>query len=86
MYLSEDFHETPWVLHKDIIALEKIIGKYQYIYTKSFPIHDYGPFLKEEVKLLSTISDRLGNFIAYQNMRKAFAKAKTTPRSKANRP
>ena len=43
-------------------------------YTTEKPYIDFGPFLKEEQKLLRTIADRLGHYILHRNLQTIFKK------------
>jgi pyruvate,water dikinase len=69
---SPDFKVSPWVIVADIIAQDKVDGQLFVYYTEELPPADEGPFLKEEVKLINTIADRLGHFVMYHRMKQAF--------------
>jgi hypothetical protein len=69
---SLDFKTSPWVIVADIIAQDKVDGQLFVYYTEELPPADEGPFLKEEVKLIDTIADRLGHFVMYHRMKQAF--------------
>ena len=56
---SNNFISTDWVLKNDIILQDEIVGNINVYYTKERPVLDEGPFLKEERKLLKTISSRM---------------------------
>ncbi len=67
-YVSNDFHETPWFLTANIKVQEMTVGKIEVFYTTAMPASDSGPFLKEEVRLIETIAERVGGFIQHQNL------------------
>ncbi len=71
-YKSSNFRETEWVQMANIIVLDDVIGTLWVYYIMEMPAADFGPFLKEETKLIGTIAERLGNFIAHQKMRRVF--------------
>ncbi|MBD3218015.1 MAG: pyruvate, phosphate dikinase [candidate division Zixibacteria bacterium] len=70
---SDDFEQTEWELSTDVRIQDKVIGRISVYYTKSMPTFDYGPFLKEEKKLIGTIAERLGHFIMYHEMKHMFS-------------
>lgn len=72
IYLTSDFEETKWVITSDIIVQDKIVGRISVFYLKEAPQSDFGPFLKEEKKLLDTIAERLGHFILHQKLKNVF--------------
>ena len=72
IYTSVNFKETEWVLSVDIKTQDHIIGSINIYYKENRPNADVGPFLKEEVKLAKTISNRIGNFILHQQMKEVF--------------
>ncbi|MEZ5360577.1 MAG: PEP/pyruvate-binding domain-containing protein [Candidatus Zixiibacteriota bacterium] len=67
-YYADEFAETEWVQSADIIANEIVVGKLSVYYLSQTAPADLGPFLKEETKLIHTIAERLGHFIAHQKM------------------
>jgi len=72
IYLTNDFEETEWVIYSDIKVQDKVVGKISVFYLKEVPKSDVGPFLKEEVRLLETVADRLGHFILHQKLKNVF--------------
>ncbi|MFZ1684074.1 MAG: PEP/pyruvate-binding domain-containing protein, partial [Candidatus Zixiibacteriota bacterium] len=85
-FYSDKFAQTQWVLHAPIKALDDQVGMISVYYTKEFPSMDKGPFLKEEKRLIQTIADRLGNFVAYQQMKSVFSRYQTAARSIDEKP
>jgi len=67
-YCSPDFKETPWFQKADIIFQGKPVGSIEVYYVKAIQVEDEGPFLKEERKLLNTISERLSHFIMQRHL------------------
>ncbi|MDP2038798.1 MAG: PEP/pyruvate-binding domain-containing protein, partial [Ignavibacteria bacterium] len=77
IYQTSDFKETQWVIKSDIVVQDKIVGHIAVYYVEEMPQADFGPFLKEEKKLLATIADRLGHFILHQKLKVVFQELKT---------
>ncbi|MCE1164795.1 MAG: pyruvate, phosphate dikinase [Bacteroidetes bacterium] len=65
-YESENFSESRIFIKSDISVNDTEYGSITVYYTKETPQLDEGPFLKEEKKLLSSIADRLRNFIRHE--------------------
>jgi hypothetical protein len=66
---SPDFHETAWHTDAHIIVQNKIQGTLSVYYATQAAPADDGPFLKEEVRLIHTLADRLGQFVQYHHLR-----------------
>ena len=67
VYKNQDFEETIWQLKSDININDEKAGTISVFYIKPTAQHDEGPFLKEERKLLNTISERLAHFILHKD-------------------
>lgn len=67
VYKNTDFEETIWQLKSDIVISDEVVGSISVYYLKPTRQFDEGPFLKEERKLLNTISERLGHFILHKD-------------------
>ncbi len=67
-YRADNFTKTEWVQTADIIANDIVVGKVLVMYLSEVAPSDQGPFLKEETKLIHTIAERLGHFIAHRKM------------------
>jgi len=74
IFQSENFQESKWVIHSDIIVQDQIEGKISVYYSEEKPDQDEGPFLLEERRLINTIADQLGNFLLYQRLHDVFEK------------
>ncbi len=72
-YTTENFKASPWVLKSDIIIQDEIVGLIELFYLVELPEADEGPFMKEERKLIDTISDRLGHYILYKRLKVVFS-------------
>jgi hypothetical protein len=70
-YTSDGFVETEWVLSADIVLQDMVIGTISVYYTEQMPSAEHGPFLKEEVRLIKTIADRMSHHVHYQRMQHA---------------
>jgi PAS domain S-box-containing protein len=62
-YVSSNFEETEWKLKEDIVINGEERGSVEIFYTEEKPVMYEGPFLKEERKLLHTITERLNRII-----------------------
>jgi len=60
-YSTENFRETPWMLHSSIKDGDKVLGGIDVSYLQE--VEGEEPFLKEEVKLLRVISETLKKYI-----------------------
>jgi PAS domain S-box-containing protein len=65
-YRTSNFKSSKWMQKEDINLNGKKAGTVEVCYLKQKPECDEGPFLKEERKLLSSISYRLGEFIEHK--------------------
>ena len=74
VFQSEDFQESRWVIHSDIIVQDQIEGQISVYYSEEKPDQDEGPFLLEERRLINTIADQLGNFLLHQRLQNVFEK------------
>lgn len=66
-FTSENFNESLWFQRSEIKVNEEVVGSISVYYIKPVRDYDEGPFLKEERKLLNTISERLGHFILHKD-------------------
>jgi len=73
VYESPNFIQTEWEQSADIVMQEKVLGRISVYYTKEMPNVYYGPFLKEEAKLIRTIAERLGHFVVYHRMKNVYS-------------
>ncbi len=74
IYQSENYQESPWCIHSDIIVQDQVEGKISVCYTEEKPEQDEGPFLREERRLINTIADQLGNFLLHRRLHDVFEK------------
>ncbi len=81
VYQTSDFEETKWFIESPIVVQEKTVGSIKVFYIQNAPQADYGPFLKEEKKLLDTIAERLGHFILHQKLKNVFTELKAARES-----
>ena len=68
-YRSSEFTPTRWLLKADLVVQRKPVGALRIYYTEWQPTEDQGPFLKEEVRLVRTIAERLSHYIFYQQLK-----------------
>ncbi len=77
---TKGYIETPYPLSADIAIQDEIVGTVTVCYTSDAPEEDNGPFLKEEVKLIRTIADRLGHFALHKKLKEMFNEATASSR------
>ena len=82
VYKSDKYRETPWVLNSDIVVQNEIVGTITVCYTEERPLIDEGPFLKEERKLINTVSEQIGFYLLHQHLRSVFEEKGTIPKEK----
>jgi len=80
-YTSKNYSETQWFQFANILIDDKVEGYVKVIYKKEFPDLDEGPFLKEERKLIDTISNKIGQYIFHRNLKSLFATYGNTEKS-----
>ena len=56
----------------EILVQDDIVGHIEVGYDEEMPSADMGPFLKEEVKLIETIAERVGHFLLHKKLRQMF--------------
>ncbi len=76
-FASPDFEETPWVQSAAIAVDGQRVGQIEVFYREMPSRADEGPFLKEERKLIDTIADRVGHFLAHKKLQTAFVSLET---------
>ena len=74
VFQSENFKKSKWVLETEIKVRDEKVGKIQVFYTEKRPNAAEGPFLKEERKLINTISEQVGSYILHQHLKSVFTK------------
>ncbi|MBI9045994.1 MAG: nucleotidyltransferase domain-containing protein [Anaerolineaceae bacterium] len=72
VYQSPDFKETPWVQSADILVQDQREGIISIYYTTDVLFEDEDPFLKEELKLINTIAEQVGNHILHKRLKEIF--------------
>jgi pyruvate, water dikinase len=81
-YSDAGFKETKWELKSDIVVRNEIVGHIKVFYTEERPNEDHGPFLKEEKKLLNSISDQFGMQILHKQLKSVFEEGQLKFREK----
>ena len=74
---SNNFKESNWKIKADIVIQDEVIGDVSVFYAKEMPKADEGPFLKEEVRLLESIAERIGLQILHEQLKTVFDTKKT---------
>ena len=65
--------QTPWTMQSDVILQGEKVGAVEVFYTRQMPRADEGPFLKEERKLLDTVSERLSHFLMQRRLQSSLS-------------
>ncbi|MBU2503100.1 PEP/pyruvate-binding domain-containing protein, partial [bacterium] len=65
---TSGFQESPWMLTAPITVQGEMVGDLTVCYTEARPNEDDGPFLKEEIRLIQSLADRLGHWILYRKL------------------
>jgi predicted nucleotidyltransferase len=66
---STDVESTPWTIAADIVVHDQALGEVCVFYTEPRPTEAVGPFLREEMRLINTIAQRLGHYILYHRLK-----------------
>jgi hypothetical protein len=74
IYEPHNAATSAWVQKADLVVHGEPAGTIEIFYTQPAPPSDEGPFLKEERKLLDTIAERFGEFIAQREAPPAAAR------------
>ncbi len=61
VFTSKKFRETPWLLSKTFKTPKRKQGTIEIYYLKEFPVAYQGPFLKEELMLIDTLSSLISD-------------------------
>ena len=83
-YKNDDFYVTPWVQSAPINVEEEVLGYIEVYFSEEMSEADEGPFLKEERKLINTISDRLGHYILHNRLKLVFKEWKDKTAANGN--
>jgi hypothetical protein len=75
-YQSDGFIETSWSQCASINLRDEVIGRVCVSYVEERPAADEGPFLKEERKLIDTISEQFGMFMLHKQLKSIFEEQK----------
>ncbi len=70
--------ETTWFHSADIVVHNKIVGDITVFCTEKIPSAGISPHLEKEIKLLNTIANRLGHYLAFRKMKNLFHRGLTT--------
>jgi len=75
-YQSDGFIETTWSQCASVNVRDEVIGRICVSYIEERPVADEGPFLKEERKLIDTISEQFGMFMLHKQLKSIFEEQK----------
>ncbi len=71
-YKSVEFKRSSWMQKADIFVQERPIGAIKVYYLEERPPADEGPFLKEERRLINTLSERIGHYLLHMRLKSIF--------------
>ncbi|HDQ45268.1 MAG TPA: pyruvate, phosphate dikinase [bacterium] len=72
IYQAEDFQASSRELCADIKVQGRNVGRISVFYIKEVPSVNWGLFLKEEIKLINTIADRISYTIIHKTMKQIY--------------
>jgi len=84
IFESPDYEETPYTHCADIRVQDATVGRLCVSYKKPTPESDCGPFMKGEIKLIQSISERIGHFILHQRLRSMYEEISDERRAAAS--
>ncbi|MCK4754169.1 MAG: PEP/pyruvate-binding domain-containing protein, partial [Calditrichia bacterium] len=76
---------TNWYIGQDIKIEDNSVGWIKVFYLEKQPKANEGFFLKDEIRMLDTITKRVGDYMMYQNLRSVFGDIDTEQNSKARK-
>lgn len=77
LFRTSDFEETPWFITAAVTVEDDDVGDLAVFYTEEMPDEDVGPFLNEEIRLLTSIAERLSQFILHQKLQSVMSQNRT---------
>jgi pyruvate,water dikinase len=78
VYVSRNFSGSEYVLSSQIKIQDELIGLLEVFYTEERPDCDEGPFLKEERRLIQTITDQISSYFFHLQLKSVFEEEKKT--------
>ncbi len=69
VYQVEGYRESPWTMRNEIEVQGDVVGEIAVSYTEEKPPSHEGPFLKEELRLIDAISERIALFLIQKRVR-----------------
>jgi PAS domain S-box-containing protein len=83
VFESDTFEESPWSLKTDIVANGEHKGTFEVYYREERPRCYRGPFLREELKLMKAIGEKLGKIIWLKSAEKSLKESEERYRTLA---
>lgn len=71
-FAKPNFTSTPWHQTAKIQVGDEYVGQIDVFYEADMPEENEGPFLKEERKLINTISEQLGYYLLNKQLKEVF--------------
>ncbi|MCK9459832.1 MAG: nucleotidyltransferase domain-containing protein [Proteobacteria bacterium] len=71
-YETPGYRRGAHALEADIVVHEAAVGRLEVSYREEHAQADQGPFLKEEVKLIETVAERIADYVLHQRLRRMF--------------
>ncbi len=71
-YSTEEFSRSRWCLIQPLIVNRRKVGSVEVCYQEEMPDSFKGPFLRDEVRLIKEIADRIGHFLEKMEIESKF--------------
>jgi PAS domain S-box-containing protein len=81
VYETPAFRETAWMQRQPIRVNDREVGRVEVGYREERPLCDEGPFFKEERSLITSIAQRIGEYIVRRQAEEALSASETELRA-----
>ena len=68
-YATPGYRESPWLLRAPIMVQDDVVGELRVCYLAKRPPEDDGPFLADEVRLIHSLTERLGHWVLFRKLK-----------------
>lgn len=68
VYKSDGFEESEWKISAAIKVNGDPTGELTVYYSEDRPLEDHGPFLREELQLIQSLADRVGQYLLFHKL------------------
>jgi PAS domain S-box-containing protein len=81
VYQTDGFQKTAWMQRQQIRVNDREVGMVEVGYLEERPLRDEGPFVKEERSLITSIAQRIGEYIVRRQAEEALSASETELRA-----